>query len=486
MKRFRGLLLLLAVLVPGVASAQKKPGANKDTRSAEVYLDGAAREQVLVDKQKFFQQALEATLRGAQTSPDNARVWLLMGRAQMGLNNLVAADSAFDKAEQFYPPYKTEIEPFRLNAWVGLYNQGIAALQAGDNAKAIELMEQANGVYQGRPEAVITMAQLHQQEGQLQKAEEDYRGALAILRGPGRQGLAADVEAKWAANEQESVLRLAGLLAQTNRADEAISLYQEFLKRQPENVMAKTNLGVAMMRAGKAAEAAPLFNELLARQDLDEVALFNIGIGLFRANQYAQAARAFERTVAANPYSHDALYNLAQAILGGTAEAEKAKEGKTGAELAALNAQLLKDYIRMGEIAQQLLGLDPANTQILMMLAHSQRSRGELEPDKAKAEEWKKTVLTTLQAHDAWPFEVENVQVVPAGAKANVMGSIKNLKAAQGSPLKINFILLDKAGTSVGEQEISVTAPATGESQRFTIDMPSPESAIAWKYVVVK
>src|SRR5512140_890390 len=121
MKGYRGVILVLAVLLPGVASAQKKPGNNRDTRSAEVYLDGANREQVLVDKQKFFQQALDATLRGAKTDPDNARVYLLMGRAQVGLNNLAAADSAFDKAEQLYPPYKTEIDPYRVNAWVALY-----------------------------------------------------------------------------------------------------------------------------------------------------------------------------------------------------------------------------------------------------------------------------------------------------------------------------------------------------------------------------
>jgi tetratricopeptide (TPR) repeat protein len=486
MKGYWGSLLVLAVILPGPASAQKKPGNNKDTRSAEVYLDGASKEQVLVDKQKFFKQALEATLRGAQTDPDNARVWLLMGRAQVGLNNLAAADSAFDKAEQLYPPYKTETEPYRTNAWVGLYNQGIAALQAGNNADAISLMEQANSVYQGRPEALTTLAQLYQQQGELPKAEQAFRGALTILRGEARKGLNAEQEAKWTANEQESVLRLAGLLAETNRAEEAISLYQEFLQRHPDNVMAKANLGVVMMRAGKAAEAAPLFNELLDRPDLEGPALFNIGVGLFRANQYTQASRAFERALKESPYSFDALYNLSQSILAGTAEAEKLKAGKTGAELTAINDQLLKDYTRMGELAEQLLQLHPANNQAIMMLAHSQRLRGELISDQAKANEWKQAVLKTLEQHEAWPFEVEGIQVIPSGTKANILGNIKNLKATQGSPLKIRFILLDQAGVSVSEQEISVTAPATGEIERFTADMPSPEGAVAWKYVIVK
>jgi len=485
MKGFRGLLLVLAVLVPSVASAQKEPGNNKDTRSAEVYLSGAKKEPVIADQQKFYQQALEATQRGAENDPENARVWLLMGQAQIGLHNLLAADSAFDRAEKLYPPYEEEIRPYRINAWVSLYNRAIAALQAGNDAEAIGLLEEANEVYLGRPEALTMLAQLYQQQNQPEKAEQAFRQVLEILRGPARAGLSAEDEAKWAANEQESVLRLAGLLADSDRTDEAIALYQEFLKREPDNAMAKANLGVTMMRAGKAAEAAPLFNDLLDRKDLDGATLYNIGVGLFRANQYEQAARAFERVVELNPYSHDGLYNLGQTIYAGTAELEKAKEGKSGAELAALNEKLLQEYGRMGDAAQKLLALDPLNTQAIMMLAQTERSRGELTPDAAKAEEWKQATLATLEQHDAWQFEVEGLQVIPAAGKVTVMGSMKNLKAPQNTPLKLNFILLDEKGAPVAQQEISVNAPATGESERFNVEVPAPEAAISWKYTVV-
>jgi len=486
MKTYSRLLLLLALLVPSAANAQKKPGNNKDTRSAEVYLTNARNEGVIADKQKFYQQALAATQSGARSAPDNARVWLLMGEAQVGLQNLAAADSAFDKAEQLYPPYAEETEPHRLNAWIGLYNQGITQLQGGDNAAAIESLEKATAIYQGRPEALTTLGQLYQQQQDLAKAEQAFRGALEILGGPNRQGLSPEDEAKWAANEEQSLLRLAGLLAQSDRPSEAVTLYQDFVKKNPTNAAAKANLGVALMQTGREAEAAPIFNELLDSPELDGGTLFNVGVGLFRANQYEQAARAFERTLAEAPYSHDAVYNLSQAIYAQAAEVEKARAGKTGAELAAANEKLVALYTRMGEVAERLMQLDPANNQAIMMLAHSQRARGELTTDAARAEEWKRAVLATLELHDAMTFEVEGLQVVPANDKVMVMGKVKNLKAAAGTPLKINFILLNDAGAGVAEQEVSVNAPAVGETDGFSAEITAPESASAWKYVVVK
>lgn len=484
MKRYSGLVFALVLLVPAVASAQKKPGNNMHTRSAQVYLDNAKKEQVTADKAKFFQQALEATLEGAKTDPDNARVWLLMGQAQIGLGQLAAADSSFDRAQQLYPEFAEEIDPVRQNAWITAYNRGITAIQAGKLEEAIAAMREADMMYRGRPEALVTMAQLHMQTGQAKEAEANFRSALEILRGPARKGLSPEDEAKWQKNEEEVVLRLAGLLADTERTDEAATLYREFLNRQPDNPMAKANLAVTLTRAGKAGEAAPLFNDLLAREDLEGATLFNIGVGLFRAEQYETAARAFERAVKAAPLSHDALYNLSQAIYAHAAQLEKDRTAKP-ADAAKINGQLLPLYTRMGEVAEQILAIDPANGNVLMMLAHSQRSRGEL-VDKAKSEEWKRAALATLEKHEALQFDVGGIQVVPGKDKLTVMGRMINLKAAQGSPLKINFMLVDKTGATVGQQEITATAAAAGEPARFSVEIPAPETAEFWKYEIVR
>ena len=477
MKRFLGVLIAVAVLMPASAEAQKK---NRYTRSAEVYLNNAAAEQVVADKQKYFQQALEQAMESLRTDPDNALGYLLAGRAYMGLGDVAGADSTFDRAEALNAEYTEEIEPYRLNAWITAFNQGVTHIQAGEIDAAIAAMEQANSVYTGRPEALTTLAQLYLQKGDAARAEDSFRRSLAILQGPARQGLAPEEEAKWAANEENAVLLLAGLLADTERDEEATKLYREFLQRQPDNAMAKTNLAVVLTRSGNAEEGAAMFNELLGRQDLEGGQLFNIGVGLFRAQQYEQSARAFTRAVEVAPYSHDALYNLGQAIYAHAAELEKTRQPND----AATNQKILDAYTQMGEVAKRILEIDPTNRNVYMMLAHAQRAQSEAATG-AQSDALKREVLATLEKHEAIPFEVGSVQVVPGEGTYSVMGSITNVKAPAGSPLKINFQLVDKAGNVVGQQEVTVEAPAVEETARFTAEITAPDTVENWKYVVI-
>jgi tetratricopeptide (TPR) repeat protein len=401
----------------------------------------------------------------------------------MGLGNVAGADSAFDRAEELHAAYKEETEPYRLNAWVTAFNKGVEQIQAGDTDAAIASMEAADAVYRGRPEALTTVAQLYLQKGDTQRAEQAFRQALEILRGPAREGLTPEEETKWLANEEDAVLMLAGVLADTERDEEAITLYREFIQHNPDNAMAKTNLAVVLTRAGKADEAAVMFNELLGRQDLEPAQLFNIGVGLFRAEQWEPAARAFTRAVEGAPYSHDALYNLGQSLYAHTADLEKARAAGDNSN----NEKLVEIYTQMGDVAKRILEIDPTNRNVYMMLAHTQRARGELSADKAKVEEWKKAALASLEAHEALDFEVGRIQVVPgAPGKFTVMGQITNVKAPVGTPLKINFQLVDKAGTAVGQTEITVNAPEAEASERFTAEIDAPDTVENWKYSVVR
>jgi tetratricopeptide (TPR) repeat protein len=477
MKRFLGVLVALAVLMPMSAEAQKK---NRFTRSAEVYLNNAAEEGVTADKMKLLEQALEQASESVRTEPGNALGFLMAGRAHMGLGHVAAADSAFDRAEELHPAYKEETRPYRLNAWIAAFNKGVTHIQAGETDAAIAAMEAANAVYDGRPEALTALGQLYLQKNDAQKAEQAFRAGLEILRGPARQGLSPEDEAKWLANEENAVLMLANLLGDSQRDAEAATLYEEFLKTHPDNASAKTNLGVVLMRAGKADEARQIFTDLMAREDLEDSQLFNIGVGLFRAEQFELAATAFERAVTAVPYSFDALYNYGQALYAYAAELEKARQPND----AAATRKLVETYTKMGEAAKRVLEIDPTNRNTYMMLAQAHRSLGELDP--STAEESKRAVLATLQEHEAVPFEVKNVQVTPGEGKYSVMGNIKNIKATAGTPLKINFQLVDKAGTVLGQQEITVTAPAAEESERFTAEITAPETVEHWKYVVVR
>lgn len=476
-------ILLAGLLLPAVAEAQR-PSNSMHTRSAETYLTNAAKSgQTNDDKAELYRKALSAALEGVKADASNSRHWFIAGQAYARLNDVAGADSAFDRAEQLWPEYAKETEPERLNAWIGAYNAGVAAIQAGKVDEAIAALANADRIYNKRPEALVTLGSIYMQSGNAAKAEETFVKALAVLRGD-RSALKPQEVQAWNEDELTVAMRLATLYVDQDKHAEAEKVYRDLLARQPDNAMAKSNLAVVLSRAGKAAEAAVLYKELLTQPGLSEAALFNIGIGMFRAQQFADAAVAFRRSLEANPHSHDVLYNLAQSLFALTSELEKEKAA-TPARATEINAQLVKLNEEMRTVAEKLRGIDPANRNVFMMLAQAQRSLADLNTGAA-ADELRKQALATLEAHKALPFEISELQVSPGEDQYQLLGRVTNLAVAAGTPIRIRFIVLNREGAEIATEEVTVNAPAKDESTRLNATLKAPEGAAAWKYVIVK
>jgi tetratricopeptide (TPR) repeat protein len=272
-------------------------------------------------------------------------------------------------------------------------------------------------------------------------------------------------------------LRLSSIFVELGRNDDATKVYRELLTSQPDNVMAKANLAVVLTRAGRAEEAQQIYRELLAREDLPENTLFNIGVGLFRADQFEESARAFRRAAVLGPHSHETKYNLAQSLLGLAGKLEKQQPQP--------KAELTKIYEEMRTIAETLHGLDPANRNVLMMLAQSQRSLGEIAGQTPQGEELRKQVLATLQKADAMTFEVSEVQVVPTRDEVQILGRVKNVKGTAGTPVKLRFSIMNHEGVELVSHEVTVNLAAKDESTRFDAKVRVPDGATAWKYSIV-
>jgi tetratricopeptide (TPR) repeat protein len=476
MKRWSGILAAL-VLLPATAQAQKRPSNNMHTRSADVYLKQAQDARVVTDRNQLFEKAANAALEGTKSEPDNPKPWFQLGVAHAGMGNLAAADSAFDKAEQIYPEYATEIDPVRQSSWITAYNQGVQALQGGDQAAALRSLELANSIYQKRPEALVMLASLHLQAGDLPKAERTFNDALTVLRSPARKALKPDQAKEWEEDETTVALRLSSIYAELGRNDDAIKVYRDLLTSQPQNLMAKANLAVVLTRAGKADESQAIYRELLSRDDIPENTLFNIGVGLFRAEAFDESARAFRRAAALNPHSHETMYNLAQALLGLASKLEKQQPPPA--------AELKKTYEEMRSIAETLHRLDPANRNVLMMLAQSQRSLAELTGQNPQGDELRKQVLATLQKAEALPFDVSEIRIVPGKDDVQIVGKVTTLKGAAGTPVKLRFSIMNREGAELSSHEVSVNLAAKDESTRFDTRVKVPEGASAWKYVIV-
>jgi tetratricopeptide (TPR) repeat protein len=484
MKRLGGVLFALTLFVPMAAQAQTRPSNTMQTRSAELYVDRARKTNAEAERKKLLEQALGFALDGIKARADNAKAYLLAGQIYVELGNAAAVDSMFDKAVQLWPEYTAETDKARYQVWARAYNAGVTALRGNDRAEAAKQFEVATHVYDKRPGAHLNLAQIYAHQNQNDKAIATYRGALAILaKSENRQGLKPDEEAQMKEFEEAATFNLAQLLATTGKNDEALAAYQDFLKRNPNNTVARSNVAVVLSKMGKNDEAAKVYGELL-QQDLSAEEFLGIGVGLFRATQHAPAAEAFRKAVSKNPYMRDAHYNLAQSLYSLAAELDEQKSKATGAAAKPIEAKLIEVNTELGQVTAKLRGIDPANRNVFALQSRAYRALADLTTDAKASTDWKTKTLEVLKANEALVFTIEDVTATTANGEMQISGTAVNVKGTAGQSVKLRIHFVGSAGNSLGTQEVTI---ALGEVQRpvsFKTSLKA-DGVVGWKYEVV-
>ncbi len=468
MRRSALIMLGLALAMPATVQAQSRPSTTLHTRSLTLYLTEARNAGHPDDKKSAIEKALEIGREGTTKDADNPQVWFLLGQVYLEQGDVAAADSAFDQAEALWPEYAAETAPMRENAWINAYNLGVRALQGEDQAGAMAAFQQAVEVFDGRPEALLSLASLQAAAGQNDAAVASYREALEIIRGPGAEALDAEVRAQWAEHEEVAAFNLARVLADQERYEEAAEVFQAFQERHPEHVQAQVNLALMYTQAGRQEDAARIYAALIEQPGLDEIDYFNIGVGLYRADNAPQAAAAFRKAVAANPYGRDALYNLAQAQFAHATALLDAGDTATAVQV----------FTELGATAQQLTALDPNSQQVYMLLAQSQRSRADLGGEAGLRD----AALATLEKANLLPFRVEGVRMELSEGGATVSGAIVNTTSEPGSEAGLQITLVDRTGAELGTATVTVQLAAAEAPAPFTVEIPVQGDVAGWTY----
>ena len=110
----------------------------------------------------------------------------------------------------------------------------------------------------------------------------------------------------------------------------ARELYTKVLEKEPDNLDAKTNLGMAYMASDNPVKGITLLREVLATDPRNEKALYNLGILAVQSNQFDKAVKRFEELVKVNPKNVNGQF-----YLGVTAARTGAKEEARAAFLTA-------------------------------------------------------------------------------------------------------------------------------------------------------
>ncbi|WBA41590.1 tetratricopeptide repeat protein [Hymenobacter canadensis] len=126
-------------------------------------------------------------------------------------------------------------------------------------------------------------------------------------------------------------------------------LYGKVLKNNPENLDAKTNLGMAFMASANPVQGVVLLREVLAADPRNEKAIYNLGLLSMQSNQYEKAVERFRELTKVNPSNVNGQFYLGVALAetGAKEEAraafQKTKSLSTDPSLtAAVDEQLQK------------------------------------------------------------------------------------------------------------------------------------------------
>ena len=257
-----------------------------------------------------------------------------------------------------------------------------------------------------------------------------------------------------------SAFNQGALLLNGKKYDQAVVVFEQYLKWAPTDNEAKRGLAAAYRGSGKIEQAQALEKELVAAGGSPGAAsaaasqdLMSAGVNAYNDKKYADAAVAFEKVVAAEPNNRDALNNLSNTYLA------------------------MKDGPKLAATAAKLVAIEPLNETALKL-------QGEGYRQSAKVDDAVKTAEQVL----ALPADVKASDFNATGSGANLTLTATGRAAqtptgkaipAAAVPIVVEF--LGGTGTVVATQEAQVPALAAGASQEVKV-AGQGSGITAWRY----
>ena len=425
----------------------ERPRETENTRAAEGHLE-AAEEAASADQARpLYEQAMQSGQAAVAEDPTNPLAHRLAGFAALGLEDYQAAGQHFDRAQELRPIYELELAPVREQAYIDLYQAASPYLQSGDFTQAVGFLEGANAVYPDRPEALITLAQIHGQERNHDLAIQRIDEAIAFFQSDRMEDVDLETAAAWQEQADGLPLMRAQVLADAGRYEEAAVSYRQMVEADPSNIALTQDLAAILMQMGNEAEALAVYEALLARPSLSAQDYYRIGVGFYQASDYERAADAFGESAEMSRMDRDAI------------------------EMWARSLQLDSAYAAVPPVAERWLELDPASQIAITVLAQAVNATG----DAARAGE-------IIRRVDALPVTVNDLQMRRFEGGAEVTGSVSNLTAEQGSRVTLEFTFYGPSSERLGtaRQEVPIRAP--GMSEVFQVDFSSEQPVAGYGY----
>ncbi|WP_044172164.1 tetratricopeptide repeat protein [Flectobacillus major] len=132
--------------------------------------------------------------------------------------------------------------------------------------------------------------------------------------------------------------------------EKARALYQDVLNKNPDNLLAKTNMAMTYVSTSTPMQGIMLLREVIAKEPEFEPALFNLGILSIRSNQFGKAVERFKQILKINPANAKAALNLGYCL----AELDRNEEARKILEKVLANTKDPQEKAAANEILSKL------------------------------------------------------------------------------------------------------------------------------------
>jgi Tfp pilus assembly protein PilF len=385
---------------------------------------------------------------GFTTSPDAS------------INLFAAADTALGYVAQNAPQCADSVTWYRRQAWVPVINAANAAANADKLDSAATLARQALLIEPKLPYAYNILAVVaHSKKDETtaagyfkqvaETAQGDTAEAVRTMRATALQNSAVLLQN--AAETESEAAKKAAL----NK--EAAALWQQYLKEKPEDANAKAALKRALTQSGDTAAVLGVYSEALANPaSQNEQQLVEAGVAFVNNGRPADGLKLFEAALAQNPYSRDALLD------------------------AAATHRLMGAPEKAGPYARRLVELDPNNDDAWQLLMGAYQATAAAAKDGKAKKVASDSMLVAMRQSQSLAGKVAVTSFAQQDGKRVLNGTVANTGAAPKTySLKVDF--LDKSGSVVSTQTVSVGPVGPKESKPFTVTA-EPGNVVAYRY----
>jgi tetratricopeptide (TPR) repeat protein len=394
-------------------------------------------------------QALTSARAAIAADSTNPLAYRLAGVAAIGAGDYQQADAYLDRAEKLRPIYQLETEGIREQAWLDLYNEAAPLVTQGQYAEAARIFENANAIYDQRPEVMITLGQIYAQLREHDKAIENLDRAQALIDSDKMQEVDSATAASWRESGEAIPLTKASVLADAGRFEEAAAIFRQLVAKDPDDVEMSRNLAAMLVQMGNTQEAFQVYDNLLNRPGLSSADLYNIGVGFYQGSDYERAAQAFKKAADASPKDRDAI------------------------EMWARSLQIDSAYAAVPAATERWIELDPNNQNAYLIMAQAVNQTG----DSQRASQ----LVSQIEALQVTVNDLQ-LQRSPEGASAT--GSVVNKTLAPGTNVTLNFTFYDTNGNQVATVSKSVSVGAADSPTSFQVDATASTPIAGYGYTL--